>query len=408
MKGRLSTQEILERCLSTGELAHDVVERLVDSKTPEDLYLDYKGGEIVEKRNAAEIADSVAAFANGDGGLVLLGVNGEDVSPESLRWTIDGCAPAVGKQPVLEWLAACLSPVMPYLHPQPKMGVAVGCPALKNGPVIWIATRRSDLLVPIVKPGVGIVHLLRIHGGKYPAPAYLMADLLMGRRQRPRFMFEESIGVAASFLLTLSKTSNWPAPTVEFALRSRNGSPLWVSDPQAGLIGCGLNMPALDVLPELRGQVAAPDSARLAMRSLSDSKLILPFQPTAAFEVKVKLPDATSLVAAYEQARLRCHGVRTGVSDPPLRYRWRGALFVLCREAPPDWFQVEFGGDVPTDASIAWLGAGTVLRPQGLPRADVVVLAHHLYMDEWVELDDDPAHVLSKVTTTAPTSSSTV
>lgn len=50
------------------------IERLVSSRVPEDIHLDYKQSGAIDHSKRDEIAKDVSAFANSDGGLIIYGV----------------------------------------------------------------------------------------------------------------------------------------------------------------------------------------------------------------------------------------------------------------------------------------------------------------------------------------------
>ncbi|MEK6641731.1 MAG: ATP-binding protein [Nitrospirota bacterium] len=57
------------------------IERLVSSRVPEDIHLDYKQSEAIDHSKRDEIAKDVSAFANSDGGLIIYGVIEQGSSP---------------------------------------------------------------------------------------------------------------------------------------------------------------------------------------------------------------------------------------------------------------------------------------------------------------------------------------
>lgn len=184
-----STRMLFETCAATGQLHPEVVRDLIAARTEEDLHLDYKSGELLAQKNAPKLRSATAAFANADGGLLLLGIRDGDAGRDP--WMVDGCV-AVGGQTPLDWVASAIRKLAPYMHPFPKIGGI----EVDGKYVVFIAISRSSTLVPCIEPGKGgIVHYLRFYGRSDAVPPYLLADLLHGRRQRPTFSFPEDVEI---------------------------------------------------------------------------------------------------------------------------------------------------------------------------------------------------------------------
>src|SRR5690349_21370441 len=86
------------------------VEALVQNKEPESITLDYKGDFTRSLDNAKkELAKDVSAFANSQGGTLILGV-AEDEKTRIPRWPIDGIPVVVnGREKTIDWLAQVLN-----------------------------------------------------------------------------------------------------------------------------------------------------------------------------------------------------------------------------------------------------------------------------------------------------------
>lgn len=380
----IASREVFEGCLTDGTVSPDTIVALVRTRTPEDLYLDYKGGRLFANGNAGKLRSAVAGFANGEGGLLLVGVNGGDVNPIDECWRVDGCPETVGKQPLLDWIASSLRELSPYLHPYPKIGtVTVG-----QDVVAFVATARSSVLVPCLEGSRGVVHYLRFHGQTYPAPPYLLADLLLGRRQRPTFVAGPEFDPSISDKAVQAAGRGRAQATLDMSVPVRNSSALWATDPMAGLIGPSL-LKQQSIPPELMACVNAHrGGVSQVVASLSDAKLLRPFQSAASVEATITLPDMSAFCEAYKAAERAFYETRGRPVGPKLRLRWHGALYVFCREAPPDWFQVEVVHDVVGDTPpIKTERNGRAFRPSGLPTAGFSIHGRHMAHGAWVTLD---------------------
>lgn len=393
---RPHTREIFEECLSTGKLDPDVVGLFVRAQVPEDLHLDYKGGQLVSEKNTAKLRSAVAGFANGEGGLLLLGVNGSDVTPTERRWQVDGCDELVGNQPLTDWIATSLRELAPYLHPYPKVGTT----RVGGRLVAFVATSRSGTLVPVVESGKGLVHYLRFFGTTQPAPPYLLADLLLGRRQRPVFVPTSPFPVSAPTpQQPVGPTARQAGGTLTFSLNLRNASFIWASNPTAGVIGASIVGRRESVPPELMASVDGNSEQLGHLRDRLGSS-VEPFATWHALKVSVEPPDTRPWIEAYELAELhhRRRG-RLASRGPTIRLKWLGASYVYCENATPDWFQVEVvhvvrNKNIIPEAQLA----GSVHRPARLPVAGWVVQALHLHTGGWIDLDfESPEATYSSV-----------
>src|SRR5262245_57950420 len=85
----------------------------------------------------------ISGFANGDGGVLIIGLN--DDKPRSVA----PCEPNIGDQPLHEWALRCLRDMTGYFSPLPRCHVIEH----SKGPVLAIAIPRAPTLVPCVDEG---------------------------------------------------------------------------------------------------------------------------------------------------------------------------------------------------------------------------------------------------------------
>jgi predicted HTH transcriptional regulator len=83
----LQSIQLLEELLTGHQLSAIELDELVENKVKEDLYLDYKHGDLLEKDASKTIREYVSAFANSAGGILIIGVN----ESGSIPTEVTGC-----------------------------------------------------------------------------------------------------------------------------------------------------------------------------------------------------------------------------------------------------------------------------------------------------------------------------
>jgi hypothetical protein len=130
------TNELLEALLSrvlTNEEIVDEIDGLIRDLIDEDIHLDYKHGDALADRRAANelIREYVGGFANSAGGTLMVGID-ED------NWQVTGCQ-APGGGSLTNWASRSLTPIAGYLSPPPVL-YEVPHP---DGPVLVAAVARA-------------------------------------------------------------------------------------------------------------------------------------------------------------------------------------------------------------------------------------------------------------------------
>jgi len=264
----------------------------------------------------------VAGFANAVGGLLVVGVTDD-------RSTVPGLACPSKKHGWANWLANALRGFAGQISPPPNFSVVT----IGAVEVLLVAVPQSDSLVACVEQGQ-LVHYFRIGESTVAAPPYLVADLISGRRRRPRFRLSD--------LNIDPERSNGSERRVRVNWAVENDSLAWASKVDTGLVYAsnrGVEPPS-ELLARIefdpRNSAISGISPRLVWTRLADA--LAPFG-SARFSADFAVPPAGSDLLL----EIGC--------------------YVACPEAPPCWFTMRFERGVVTHAPkdyptvrIAWFG----------------------------------------------------
>lgn len=262
----------------------------------------------------------ISGFANARGGVLVVGVaeaDKDDVPEGKARFFLD---PIKAPQDEVEKGVLEAVKQLRYHIPRGVRHQYVECP--DGGVVLVVAVSRSDRLVPVVEGSGETITYLRISDNTIKAPAYLVEDMVLGRRTAPD--------------LHVSAWLEWRAYEVRHLLRLTvtNVGLGWADDPLVGLVAyrtrrdgevpimaeaarsvVPLNGPALFDGPP----PAAYPQLVLETRRLANAKGETRFDPyehgVVEFEVE--------LAPISNQGPLTAFG-----------------LYVACRGSPPVWHQV--------------------------------------------------------------------
>lgn len=310
--------------------AFEVLEEILEGHTPteadlnrlralqkEGLHLDFKSGQVLNapKDAARTVREYVSAFANSEGGILVLGV-------EDKNKTVDGCT-APGSSTLEKWAADALSPLVSYLTPPPRIHEVK---TASGKAVLLIAVSRQWRLVPIITAGK-FMYYLRIGESTHAAYDYLVSDLLLGRRQHP----------VLTHSITLTHTTNAAVDSGYYsftvALKVENAGFATANNLAAGLVCWG----ALKRFPVVGANV------------VSSLDVV---QPTGEFESALQLHHVQIDPFLPHQPTIRALGSEEyRLLDLWLPYRRNGqstfvgrhqmGLYLLAEGSPPDWYQIE-------------------------------------------------------------------
>lgn len=327
------SREVLLDLLSGETTAQEAAEQLYAARAAEDLWLDYKSGAVVTKQKAdkRDIRRVASAFANSEGGILLIGVVDDDQNrPE----TVDGVG---AEADAAAWAGRTVESLLPYLSRPP---LVLGA-QLEGEPVILIVIDRSPQLVPVVEGGVAR-HYLRIAEHTPPIPDYLHADLRLGRRARPTLTIAATCG--ARWHTTRSKVS------LTWSIQVSNDGLVWVDGLLLGAVGHG--DPSNYNQHQSVGPVARGIRERVRGGELPSGALV-----DRSF-LRTRLAPLSRIEATLQfYVRLKEHPMDT-------RW-WRGLLFavpdggtpVLCQLKAE--FFVNSRRQVEVNASVTELAGGT-------------------------------------------------
>lgn len=125
-----------------------------------------------------------AGFANSDGGFVVFGYYQKGRAFDGFR------PPGGGK--LVDWATRALQPLATYLAPPARIFTVARPGAPADPEVLLVAVRRAPAFVPVIVAGRPVFYVRMgdstVELPSYNtigAPDYLIADVLLGRRQRP-------------------------------------------------------------------------------------------------------------------------------------------------------------------------------------------------------------------------------
>ncbi|MDP2316551.1 MAG: ATP-binding protein [Pseudomonadota bacterium] len=325
--------EFLSRTLAGTKPTAEDIELLVSERVPEDLHLDYKSGkEFDEEKTPAtpgnpttyrgKVQRFVAGFANSDGGLLVIGV-GEVKKPnahtgkEEVHLHVDGVQLDTERAVLLTKEAVIgLRPYLsshPIIHP-----VDVG-----GELVLVVAVQRSDSLVICLEVNKSIVHYLRIHDSTPSAPGYLVEDIVLGRRRRPQFRVTHEGTTAEQD----SQAKEWRTVNVE--IFATNEGLVWMHEPCAGIVT----------------PMRTSGSVMISDRLLDHIQVIPPFPLTKLPEIQhLPLTAGVGEAGSVGPFGKRGFSYRSSLIKVPtmgVESCWRAAVYVVCRDQPPSWHQLQ-------------------------------------------------------------------
>jgi hypothetical protein len=330
----LTPKELLIYLLEDNELMPDQLDEFIRANPEEGQYVDYKNGIITTRQKRDEgrqtIREYTSGFANSDGGVLIIGVD------ESRPRQIVPCAQNVGAQPLDQWAMRCLHDMVAYFSPQPRFQVVQH----PQGHVLTIAAARAPTLVPCVE-SKELKYFFRIGDSTVPVPEYLIADLVLGRRQHPLLDLSPlPINEGRQELKSRDGQDNIPARSAAFSFRVENLSLATAEDVQIGVVSWSLFEGATEEINRhLRSYL---DICDINIQSSMSTHFHLVHRSSISSGKKFYLDPFQKLTIG-----------NIGPFYFPQQFSAQvlGAVYIIAKGAPPIWFQLEFGcltGGIPT------------------------------------------------------------
>lgn len=314
-----TTRELLESYMAGTPLTEADIDSLLTNKTKEDLHLDYKSGKELLNTDAKDtIRRYMTAFANSDGGLLIIGIS------DDLQRVESGRAP--GGRGFEHWAASCLD-MFSLFSPLPRFQTVHH----RDGDVYIAGASRSLNIIPC-REGGGQAYHLRIHDQTRRAPDYLVSDLILGRRQYPLL---DISGVSVEPWLTHSPDHMMAFIELSTRFSIENHNLHWAENLRMGIINYSCSEDGTTTSSQLLSYVdlrgypsdVLPGSFVL-YHSIQPINDVVPFT-----ENHESLSRDISLPIKTRKGRW-------------VNYDWKGALYIIGKNILPIWYQLSISVDV--------------------------------------------------------------
>jgi len=162
---------LLERQTPTEAQVDTIIQTLAD----ENQYVEYKDGRQPREDLRRTVRRWTTGFANADGGVLVLGISEPDKAKSEPRKVVGITVPGGGS--AAEWATDVLRPFFPL---PPRIALVKH----REGDVLFIAAERAPELLSYAEANEPR-YALRVGHSTVDIPPYLLADLLLGRRNHP-------------------------------------------------------------------------------------------------------------------------------------------------------------------------------------------------------------------------------
>lgn len=314
--------QLLERLLTGFHLSSADLDNLVTNAIREDLHLEYKhGNELLNKDANDTIRDYMSGFANSAGGVLIIGIEDSHGNPSR----ITGCH-GHKKGKLDEWAARCLNPIANYFSPLPRFHVV----SHPNGDVLVGMAQRSLGLVPRSEAG-GIVYHFRLHDQTLKAPDFLMADLLLGRRQQP--MLDVLDCKAVNLRRVFDNAAGAMDLELELRFQLENMSIVWAEECRWGIIAWVQQNNSLGH----KVDISNPSNHLLSFVETRDIKPERYRRPCQLLHFR----GITHIDKPFESDHRTINfSIPLRVHDRWFTYTWKAALYLIAKNSLPIWYQI--------------------------------------------------------------------
>ena len=356
----IHARDVLTHLIADEPISPDDLDLLVSGK--EHHLVEYKSGQLLTAHErdheglapVDNIRKAVAGFANADGGILVLGYD------EKTK-TFDGARAPAEDPDVGAWISRVLQPLAAHLFPSPR-GREI---QHHRVPVFLLGIPRTTALAPCVLKG-RLVYYARFGDTTLPMPEWLLTDIHLGRRTRPRL----NLTPRRSFSLNFDEDRSWAqlsgnvhARYVALRFAIENRSIVFADDVRAGLISWSLHPMPSDqkgwLPPPQTATTPAPtfvrehiqyanpqENTREAWRgSWMDVHAVRGLGDLAPFDTGA-LDFPHILLPVYDD---HTGGSPPPAGDPQARDQWalrrgqlrlRAAVYLTGRNVEPWWFSV--------------------------------------------------------------------
>jgi hypothetical protein len=320
----LRPKELLDYLLEANILTPNQLDEFIQANEEEGQYFDYKNGSITSRQAREQgkqiIRRYISGFANSDGGVLIIGVD------EQRPRQIARCEERPGGYPLDAWAPRCLHDMVGFFSPPPRYQII----AHQQGPVLAITVARAPSLVPCVESGA-LKYFFRIGESTLAIPDYLIADLVLGRRQHPRLDVHSHDFTEVADVRDLSSPNDRREFTrTSFTFMVENLSLVAAEQVEVGMVSWVLRGDDTEINRYLRAHID------IVERTYGDLKL----------QVVHKTSDA--LLSGTGKPNLepfKKYPITISSFDFPyvrIAYWLSCAVYVMCKGSPPTWFQLRY------------------------------------------------------------------
>ncbi len=325
---RDKSRQWLQRLLAGETPTTEELKRLPLECAAEGLHHDYKAGKLLEDKSkdpAGVLREYVAAFANADGGFLVVGYD-----QRAKEW--DG-ARAPGGGTLSEWGARVLATI-------PQTMPRITTATLDGRDVLLVAVPRCRSLVPVVKNRAP-VYYLRLGDTTLAMPPYLVSDLMLARRHEPQLALTEVTGVLSP--PRYEGRTCVQAPVLRLTIAFENAGLSFASDVRAGLVAWSIP-PALPAPLFLAQSVAATKTPSLATVS---EWVLAHLRPMAQAALPERSGNSPLDLGPFDAvpSQLLAPWPLPLPPDDRTSIGLGAALYLVARDATPWWFQLLFSYD---------------------------------------------------------------
>lgn len=310
----VNTRALVDKYMGGEIITEADIDNLLTSATKEDLYLEYKSGKELLKNNASDtLRQYLTAFANSEGGLLIIGVS-DSLIIETGR--------VPGGRGFGNWAATCLSDIFTFFSPPPRFQEINH----REGVIFVAGVSRSPSLIAC-REGRGFAYYLRIHDQTRQAPEYLMSDLILGRRQYPLLNIT-SIDAPSS---SITHNANYSATLAEMqvAIAIENLNLNWAEGLRMGILNYSCSNYGSSISKQLLSYVD--------MKGWPEYEFPQCF---TLYHSSQRINDVEPFTETYETLNREVVLPLKSRLGAWFSYQWKAVLYLIGRNMPPIWYQL--------------------------------------------------------------------